>query len=142
MTRTDQARQLAVHIFDEDIVRPELELDEASINLVAGLIEAALADVERSTLAQLPEVGSGADYDRYQAFKKQIVQEERERCAQMVERSMTGLEIIKPQMELLAAAIRQEPTAEFCRFCGASIPHRIGEGRCPKCAHHDKSRSK
>ncbi|MGE5163049.1 MAG: hypothetical protein ACM3IH_03360, partial [Sphingobacteriales bacterium] len=25
---------------------------------------------------------------------------------------------------------------EFCRYCGASIPHREGEGRCPKCAHH------
>lgn len=30
----------------------------------------------------------------------------------------------------------------FCRFCGASIPHRIGEGRCPKCAHHEKKREK
>lgn len=22
---------------------------------------------------------------------------------------------------------------EFCRACGASIPHRYGEGTCPKC---------
>lgn len=27
-----------------------------------------------------------------------------------------------------------EPT--FCRACGASIPHRIGEGRCPECIQH------
>ena len=25
---------------------------------------------------------------------------------------------------------------EFCRFCGASIPHRPGEGRCSRCIHH------
>ena len=24
----------------------------------------------------------------------------------------------------------------FCSFCGASIPHREGEGRCPMCMHH------
>lgn len=24
----------------------------------------------------------------------------------------------------------------FCRACGASIPHRCGEGRCDKCLHH------
>lgn len=24
----------------------------------------------------------------------------------------------------------------FCRHCGASIPHRDGEGRCPKCIQH------
>lgn len=29
-----------------------------------------------------------------------------------------------------------EQVATFCRACGASIPHRIGEGRCPECAHH------
>jgi hypothetical protein len=28
------------------------------------------------------------------------------------------------------------PIATFCRYCGASIPHRDGEGRCPKCMHH------
>jgi hypothetical protein len=27
-----------------------------------------------------------------------------------------------------------EPT--FCKACGASIPHRIGEGRCPECIDH------
>lgn len=27
-------------------------------------------------------------------------------------------------------------TEEFCRFCGASIPHRPGEGRCQRCMHH------
>lgn len=26
--------------------------------------------------------------------------------------------------------------AEFCHSCGASIPHRIGEGRCPDCMEH------
>ena len=25
----------------------------------------------------------------------------------------------------------------FCRSCGASIPHRHGEGRCEKCMEHD-----
>ncbi len=25
----------------------------------------------------------------------------------------------------------------FCRACGASIPHRFGEGRCASCAHYD-----
>lgn len=25
----------------------------------------------------------------------------------------------------------------FCRHCGASIPHRYGEGRCQHCAHHE-----
>lgn len=25
---------------------------------------------------------------------------------------------------------------DFCRFCGASVPHREGEGRCPRCEHH------
>lgn len=29
-----------------------------------------------------------------------------------------------------------EPLEEFCGYCGASIPHRDGEGRCPECAHH------
>ena len=28
-----------------------------------------------------------------------------------------------------------EPT-RFCKYCGASIPHRYGEGRCSKCMHH------
>lgn len=28
------------------------------------------------------------------------------------------------------------PPASFCRYCGASIPHRDGEGRCDKCMHH------
>lgn len=32
-------------------------------------------------------------------------------------------------------AARAEPT--FCRACGASIPHRVGEGRCPECMHHE-----
>lgn len=27
--------------------------------------------------------------------------------------------------------------AEFCSYCGASIPHRVGEGRCTACWHHD-----
>jgi hypothetical protein len=26
---------------------------------------------------------------------------------------------------------------QFCRSCGASIPHRRGEGRCEKCVEHD-----
>lgn len=26
--------------------------------------------------------------------------------------------------------------ASFCRFCGAGIPHRPGEGRCVACMHH------
>ena len=26
--------------------------------------------------------------------------------------------------------------AGFCRACGASIPHRVGEGRCSECMHH------
>jgi hypothetical protein len=26
--------------------------------------------------------------------------------------------------------------SEFCRACGASIPHREGEGRCPECIEH------
>jgi|HubBroStandDraft_4_1064222.scaffolds.fasta_scaffold786545_2 hypothetical protein len=25
----------------------------------------------------------------------------------------------------------------FCQFCGASIPHRFGEGRCQHCAHYN-----
>lgn len=29
-----------------------------------------------------------------------------------------------------------ETAASFCRYCGASIPHRDGEGRCDKCMHH------
>jgi co-chaperonin GroES (HSP10) len=24
----------------------------------------------------------------------------------------------------------------FCRACGASIPHRVGEGRCTECMHY------
>lgn len=27
----------------------------------------------------------------------------------------------------------------FCGACGASIPHRPGEGRCPECKHHQRS---
>jgi hypothetical protein len=30
----------------------------------------------------------------------------------------------------------------FCRFCGASIPHRFGEGRCDKCAHWNTEASR
>ena len=30
-----------------------------------------------------------------------------------------------------------EHPGEFCRFCGASIPHRYGEGRCPECEQHN-----
>jgi hypothetical protein len=26
--------------------------------------------------------------------------------------------------------------SDFCRACGASIPHREGEGRCPECIEH------
>lgn len=26
--------------------------------------------------------------------------------------------------------------SDFCRSCGASIPHRPGEGRCPDCMEH------
>lgn len=26
---------------------------------------------------------------------------------------------------------------QFCLSCGASIPHRHGEGRCPRCVEHD-----
>lgn len=29
---------------------------------------------------------------------------------------------------------RAKPAGEFCRYCGASIPHRPGEGRCHVCA--------
>lgn len=32
----------------------------------------------------------------------------------------------------------QTASAEFCRACGASIPHREGEGRCSECAHHER----
>ncbi len=28
---------------------------------------------------------------------------------------------------------------EFCLACGASIPHREGEGRCELCLHHEVS---
>lgn len=31
-------------------------------------------------------------------------------------------------------ALNQVPG--FCPACGASIPHRLGEGRCPKCIQH------
>lgn len=27
-------------------------------------------------------------------------------------------------------------TDSFCKHCGASIPHRMGEGRCDKCMDH------
>ena len=30
----------------------------------------------------------------------------------------------------------KEFNREFCSFCGASIPHRYGEGRCNKCMEH------
>lgn len=42
-----------------------------------------------------------------------------------------------PAMEQYAREAKAERLAnEFCEHCGASIPHREGEGRCPKCAHH------
>src|SRR5712672_492914 len=33
----------------------------------------------------------------------------------------------------------KDQVVEFCRYCGASIPHRPGEGRCPKCSHHERT---
>lgn len=27
--------------------------------------------------------------------------------------------------------------SDFCRSCGARIPHLYGEGRCDKCVQHD-----
>ena len=50
---TARAREATKELFDEDIVRPELEFDEASFNLFAGLITAALCAV-RETIQ--PEV--------------------------------------------------------------------------------------
>lgn len=32
----------------------------------------------------------------------------------------------------------KEQSRPFCRQCGATIPHRRGEGRCPKCMEHLK----
>ena len=34
------------------------------------------------------------------------------------------------------AGITPRDAKGFCEYCGASIPHRSGEGRCPKCVHH------
>lgn len=32
----------------------------------------------------------------------------------------------------------EQAAPEFCRQCGASIPHRDGEGRCPACMNHGR----
>lgn len=42
-----------------------------------------------------------------------------------------GIYVLASDYERLEAEL-----ATFCRACGASIPHRIGEGRCPECMHH------
>ena len=36
------------------------------------------------------------------------------------------------EIERLRAAL--EAVKGFCKYCGATYPHRYGEGRCEKCA--------
>ena len=44
---TRLASETAKALFDEDIVRPELEFDKPSLNLFAGILAAALTDLAR-----------------------------------------------------------------------------------------------
>ena len=50
---TARAREIARELFDEDIVKMELEFDEPSFNLFAGIIAAALCAVRDETLSQV-----------------------------------------------------------------------------------------
>ncbi len=133
MTRTDRACQLATEgCFPNPVLSRICERGTMCCGVQhQKAIEAALADVERSTQDNLETLNlierkmgercildcdspsyPPSDDERWQCRCRQCVKDlirvERERCAQIVERSMTGLEVIKPQMQLLAAAIRQE----------------------------------
>ena len=64
---TARATEATKELFDEDIVRPELEFDEASFNLFAGLIAhhlCAVRDDTREECAQIVDARA-ATYERY-----------------------------------------------------------------------------
>lgn len=79
-TLRQRAREIARELFDEDIVRPELEFDEPSLRLFAGIIEAFGRQVREDTIQEIAD-----DPDRYKGLKKririQVAAETCEECA-------------------------------------------------------------